>query len=426
MTGPTPTSSARCASPACPDARAVNRRTALQVAAACGAAVFLARDALAQVQPAPPSAAPSFSEAARRRLMPGDAAERERAQGERARLLEEAESQLRAGRGAAALATFERAALLLHAPDTELGIVRAHMATGEYRRALAFGAHTAGAHRRDMPSAAALYAWLLHLGGQTQQAVRALDQAMADAPLEPLLLLAREQLRAPWPRAEPALLAPPLRVAPYAADLPAGSRVTGSATLGAEGRTAVVPLASIEGAASIWLRNGLGHTRAARLHRRFETLGLAQLEFDDVLEPPAEWRSAAREPFAGSPGGMLEYPSAPDAQAAWPMLRLGFFAMRRTNQPQRDLGIEAPEGARGGPVFDRAGQLAGIALRDAGGRDRLVPVATLAALAAGLVPEAAAASPAIPGPLPLVAADEVFERGLRVALQVLVLRGDAG
>jgi len=389
----------------------LNRRSIVQAAAAFGAVALFS--GLARPQPVP-----DFSEQARRRLMPGDSAERERALGERQRLLDEGESQLRAGRAGAALAAFERAALLLHAPDTELGIVRAHMAGGDYRLALAFGAHTAGAHRRDMPSAAALYAWLLHLGGQTQQAARALDLSLADAPQDPLLLLAQGQLRTPWPRAVPALLAPPLRIAPYAADLPMGSRVSGTATLGAEGRVAFVPLASIEGASSIWLRNGLGQTRAARLLERLEPLGLGQLELDAALDLPADMRSAGREPFAGSPGGLLEYASAPDAQPAWPILRLGFFATQRANQALRDLGIDSPAGARGGPVFDRAGRLAGVALRDAQGGDRMVPVQ---ALAAAGVPTAEAPPPGAPA---LMAADEMFERGLRLALQVLVLRSD--
>ena len=389
----------------------MRRRSIVQAAAACGAAALFPRAAR-------PQPVPDFSEQARRRLMPGDAVERERAFGERLHWLEEGESQLRAGRAAAALSTFERAALLLHAPDTELGIVRSHMAGGDYRLALAFGAHTAGAHRRDMPAAAVLYAWLLHLGGQTQQAARALDQALADAPRDPLLPLAREQLLMPWPRAEPALLAPPLRIGPYAADLPAGSRVSGTATLGAHGRVAWVPLASIEGASSIWLRNGLGQTRAARLLERFEPLGLAQLGLDDALDPPTDFRSAGRQPFAGSPGGMLEYASSTDAQPAWPVLRLGFFATQRANQTLRELGIDAPAGSRGGPVLDRVGDLVGIALRDAQGRDGMVPVQALPAAA---LPTAAATPPSAHA---LMAADLVYERGLRVALQVLVLRGD--
>ena len=59
---------------------------------------------------------------------------------------------------------------MLHAPDTEAAQVRAHMQAGDYRRALAFGAHAASAHRRDWPAGTALYAWLLQAGGQAAAA----------------------------------------------------------------------------------------------------------------------------------------------------------------------------------------------------------------------------------------------------------------
>ncbi len=52
------------------------------------------------------------------------------------------------------------------------------MQAGEYRRALSFGAHAAGAHR-DFPAATALYAWLLYVGGQDAFAARRLDAALA-------------------------------------------------------------------------------------------------------------------------------------------------------------------------------------------------------------------------------------------------------
>ena len=53
----------------------------------------------------------------------------------------------------------------MHAADTEIALVRGHMQAGDYRRALAFGAHTAGAHL-DVVGGSLLYVWLLHAGGQ--------------------------------------------------------------------------------------------------------------------------------------------------------------------------------------------------------------------------------------------------------------------
>lgn len=61
----------------------------------------------------------------------------------------------------AALALFERAALILHAADIEMGLACTLHAAGEYRRALALGTHIAGAHL-DVVGRTALYASLLH------------------------------------------------------------------------------------------------------------------------------------------------------------------------------------------------------------------------------------------------------------------------
>jgi hypothetical protein len=52
---------------------------------------------------------------------------------------------------------FERASLMQHAADAEMGLVRTAMQQGAYRRALAFAAHVAGAHL-DSPKPAPLRA----------------------------------------------------------------------------------------------------------------------------------------------------------------------------------------------------------------------------------------------------------------------------
>ena len=80
-----------------------------------------------------------------------------------ARLVAAGEEALRAGDAAAALALFERAAEREHGSDIELGIVRAHMQGGHYRRALAFAAHVARSHEEAEGSI--LFAQLLDVGG---------------------------------------------------------------------------------------------------------------------------------------------------------------------------------------------------------------------------------------------------------------------
>lgn len=136
---------------------------------------------------------------------------------ERTLLLKKGESALVRLEVDSALQAFERAALILHAADTEIALVRAYMQGGEYRRALAFGAHTAGAHL-DVIGGSALYAWLLYIGGQPAIAQRLLSEVESRSPDKPLIKTVQQQLASGLPRAghaTPALLTLPTRLAPY-------------------------------------------------------------------------------------------------------------------------------------------------------------------------------------------------------------------
>jgi len=151
---------------------------------------------------------------------------------ERADLLKTGELALSRRQVDKALADFDRAAMILHAADTEMALVCSYMQGGEYRRALAFGAHTAGAHL-DVADGAALYAWLLHSGGQGEVAQRLISLALGRSAGQPLVASVQQQLQSGQPRAAGALLNVPARLAPYgdARGLPANARVAGSGVL---------------------------------------------------------------------------------------------------------------------------------------------------------------------------------------------------
>lgn len=366
-------------------------------------------------------------------------------------MLDEAEALLAQGHAGSALETFERAALLLHAADTELGIVRAHMGLGDYRRALSFGAHAAGAHR-DIPAGMALYAWLLHLGGQAVVARRLLDAAFEANPNSAPIAEARAQISSPWPQPGSAMLQGPWRTAPYAHALGAGGtvggvhgaasggRVVGTAVLMPAGDAAWVPSALLPaGSATLWLRDGLGRTVQATVAGPGAVPALTRLRLIVPLGAAAQ-TLAPREPFAGSPGSMVEY--APDATgaASWPLTRQGFFAGQPGVAAFRRLGLDSPPGPRGGAVFDRAGRLAGIAVTGADGQALLVAAAALpelaqmgmgmgtdstAALTAGAQEAAppARSPPVRSGGSLLEGLDVSYERALRSALQFIVVSG---
>jgi hypothetical protein len=293
--------------------------------------------------------------------------------------------------------------------------------TGQYRRAVSFVAHTASAHR-EVASGAVLYAWLLHAGGQVPAAGQLLATAQARWPGDPLVEQARRALQSPAPVPAGALLAAPLRAAPYARppDAAPSARLAASGMLLTGGRHALVPWPAVAGAAAVWVRDGLGRTRAAEVVHHAPMLGLAVLRLAGEPDRLDRLPWPARDPFPGSQGFAVEYatPSDAGAGASWPLLRAGFVGAVR--QDWRRLGIDMPPGPRGGPVFDAAGRLIGMAVSATGeGTDLLIPVsvlrrelgAWLPAVGEAELPQQAA---------PAVALDEIYERALPVALQVLV------
>ena len=370
---------------------------------------------------------------------------------ERADLLARGEQAL-AGRDVdAALQAFDRAALILHAADTEIALVRAYMQGGEYRRALAFGAHTAGAHL-DVVGGSALYAWLLHAGGQSAIAQRLLDEAQNRTSLNPqpaptLLNRVQQELRSGMPLASGGMLALPTRLAPYgdSAGLPKTARVVGSGMLLHSGQEALVPLALVQRNGSLWLRNGLGQLATARVTQRLPAMGVARLRLGRALPVAQDLWVANRDAFPGSVGYAVEFSTAPDATPAWPVLHTGFLGAVSGAAPdngtdgvrngvpggvsgtgaQRLLGIDMPNPSssnssrspRGGPVFDATGRLLGMALAGPPGTpDRLVTASALpAAWGQALARSAPKDADARYG------MDRVYEMSLKTALQVIAL-----
>ena len=327
-------------------------------------------------------------------------------------LLVRAETALKAGDASAARDAFEQAAALRHAADIEIGWVRAQMQAGEYRRALAFAAHIAGAHPHE-GQGAALYAWLLFLGGQEGVARDTLGRAELRLPGDALLSSVKTRLAAT--NAAPPD-APFFAPQPLGDNVPTQARAMGNAILLPDARHAIVPLALVEGGGSLWLRNGLGRSVRAELLRSDAASGLAVLQLATPLDAPAVLTLAPREPFPGSPGLVVSYRAEADALPAWPKLSAGFLGGPMPDGTQRRLGIDVPAGSAGSPVFDAAGRLAGIVLPPvAQGQPGLGRVASLMA-APGREWPASATSATTPSAMPL---DQLYERALRSSLQLI-------
>ena len=310
--------------------------------------------------------------------------------------------------------TFDQAARMVHAPEVELGLVRTYMQAGEYRRALAFAAHAAGAHREQLPAGSALYAWLLQLDGQGRVAGSMLASAVQEAPQNLTLQQAAACLASPWPSPTPSLMKLPWRTAPYAwgAQVPDASQVIGSGVVTAQGRVVLAPARLMGAARRVWVRNGLGQTVQAEVETALGTEDLVHLRLLQALAAPTA-PLATREPFGGSPGYTVEFATGPAALASWPLLRAGFLGRVPRSDPLRPLGIEVPAGPRGGPVFDAAGQLVGMAISDEASKSLLLPAARFAMAAGADGPQES--------PSARMQADEIYERSLSSVVQVIVV-----
>lgn len=354
---------------------------------------------------------PAWSLQAQQRLLAGPDAASTLA--EQQRLVQRAETELAAGSTDAAQDAFDRAAMMVHSADVEMGLVRTYLQAGDYGRALTFASHAAGAHR-NVPAGTALYAWLLHLGGQGRYAQRLLADARTLAPDDAALLSVQTQIASDWPQPDAALLQPPLRAAPYATGAAAAThaRVVGTAVLSGDGTAALVPAALLPPGSRLWVRNGLGQTSAATMVQNAGDGRFAVLRLNNRLPLPEGLVTSPRPPFAGSPGATVEYGVSDAARPVWPLLRQGFLGRDTGGPGGRLLGIAAPVGPRGGPVFDAFGHLAGIALPAADGRDRLVPIADLA-------PQWHWPAPPAGQPAERVGLDGVYASALRLALQLL-------
>ncbi|MBT9500228.1 MAG: trypsin-like peptidase domain-containing protein [Burkholderiaceae bacterium] len=369
-------------------------------------------DALATT-PLQALAAQRLRERAAQPLTPASEAERQV-------LLAAARTALAQGDSQTALNRLEAAAAMSHAADTELLVVQARVQGGDYRQGLSFASHTAGAHLNE-PRALALYGWMLGLGEQAPYALRLIDAGLARMPEQPQLMAVKQQLT----RLEADAAA---ETSPEAAAFRPGPLATGSAVpdhgqalasglLIADGRLALVPLEALEAARdtqALWVRNGLGVTRSATLHRRISGAGLALLRLDTRITPAPGATPLTRPPrdaFAGSPASTLSYLAAPGARPAWPAMHTGFLGRAGMGSTQA-LGIGLPQGSHGGAVFDHAGRLIGIGLAP-----RMVP---LSALLAELPTELEAL------PVSMDATkrppDQLYEQALPLTVQVLAAR----
>lgn len=337
--------------------------------------------------------------------------------------LDAGEAALRRGDFLTAQEAFERAASLLHAADSEMGLVRTAMQAGRYREALAFCTHTAGAHRESV-APSALYALLLVVSGQGDFARQVLAQALERAPKDTLLLQAHALVEADFGVPSPVLLQPPHRMAPQAVMVggqavpPNGSSVRSGAVLLADGRHALAPLRAVQGARAMWVRDGLGRTVGARVQRSDASAGMALRALEAGLPAP-KVDYATAPPRAGRPGyAAAQATQTGSATPAWPWLFRGFIGRVAARDGKQSLGIELPAQANGVLVMDADGRVAGVGVRMVGREVTLQSVSHWNDFLPSAMVRRQPTSTTL-GATPL---DKVYERALQAVLQVVALR----
>ena len=339
---------------------------------------------------------------------------------ERAMLLARGEAALVRNDTDAAQTAFDNAASVLHAADTDMGLVRTYMQQGQYRRALAFAAHTAGSHPDDVRGSA-LYAWLLHMGGQPAIAQKLLADNAARVPKHHLLLEVQKQLQTNAPIATGDLLNTPARMAPQGpmAGVPKRASVIASGLLIDSGKLVLVPTAVLGKRTQVWVRNGLGQLASAQRDPKRSDPTITVLTLRTKLAEPDALMLAPRDAFPGSPAFALEYNPSTPAHAQWPVLHTGFLGSPQANSTDRPLGITLNPGPRGGPVFDEGGRLVGIAmavLSKPGKPGNEAQLVLTSALHQRLGP---ALGTVASGLKQRVSVDQIYESALRSTVQII-------
>lgn len=334
---------------------------------------------------------------------------------ERTRLITTAETSLSRLQIQSAIDHFEQAAAIRHSADAEGGLVRCWLQAGEFRRALAFVAHTA-AHR-ETGAGAALYAWMLRAGGYQTQSRELLTQALSRFPSDRLLLEANRALSTSTPRAEGVLLEPPWRLAPYAEPIgkSAAIRLIATGLLTDGGRQVLLPKFDIAGR-QLWVRTALGRTSPLRTESAGHSKSFQLLSLRRPISVRASPALSQRTPFPGSPAYLVAY--VPDAQsrATWPLLQAGVLGQARS-LVDRDLGMEPGFAAPGAAVFDKAGGFVGIAQPALQGRHQFVSLVEP-------LREHGRSEWADPAK-GAVSIDQVYERALESVVQVLAVSARA-
>lgn len=149
----------------------------------------------------------------------------------------------------------------------------------------------------------------------------------------------------------------------------------------------------------VFVRNGLGRVRGARVESSDPTSGLAILRLEAPYEP--RWsidRDRIALPVPGRPAHVIGFGVVDAGEASWPAVSTG-FVLRPGGGAWR-ASADLPDTSAGSPIFDGAGALVGVVMSrssdEHGAGSPMAPVPALQALLGESSARIAAPGPAIP------------------------------
>jgi len=283
--------------------------------------------------------------------------------------LDGARRALAAGDAAKAAEIYETLTRQGESLEAEIGLVRASLQAGEFRKATSWATLVAGEHT-DSVEAIALLAYLHDRAGYTEQALATLKQLRKDQPNDPLaaaalatvlidrgskVSAADEAASRKWPR-------------PTFEDIPVGKRRVLSSGNGVivEGGHYVLTYSAVlpKAASSIYVRNGLGKVRVATREPDTSRGSLVRLK---LAEPyPAHW--AIPKDQIVSPEGArfcfaFGYRESGDPAGSYPAISPGLvFRADAGTGGLMQITSSLGAGHIGSPVFDPRGRLVGLSV----------------------------------------------------------------
>lgn len=283
--------------------------------------------------------------------------------------LDSARRALAAGDPARAAEIYETLTRQGESLEAEIGLVRASLQAGEFRKASSWATLVAGEHT-DSSEAVALLAYLHDRAGYTEQALATLKQLRADRPDDPIaaaalatvmidrggkVSAADEAASRNWPR-------------PMFEAIPVGKHrvLAGGNGIVVEGGQYVLTYSAVlpKAASSIYVRNGLGKVRLAVREPGNSKSALVRLKLTKPY--PANWAISKDEIV--SPEGTrfcfaFGYGASADLAGTYPAISPGLvFRADAGTGGLMQITSALGTGHVGSPVFDPRGRLLGLSV----------------------------------------------------------------